>query len=74
VTGDGRRGAGASRSTDEGGEPCRRDPLEGIAAVALSYLAAADPVPWNAEVANSINYRALVPTLLGQSAGLLDYH
>ena len=32
--GDGRRGVGAGRSTEEGGEPIRRDPLEGRALTA----------------------------------------
>jgi HEAT repeat protein len=44
-----------------------------FAAGALGWLASPDAVPWNAEIATFVNYRALVPTLLGDSAGLLDY-
>jgi hypothetical protein len=43
-----------------------------FAAVALGGLADKAPLPWNAEAAASVNYHAVVDTLLNGSTGILD--
>jgi HEAT repeat protein len=50
------------------------DFARGFAAVALGIVADKEPLPWNSKIAVSVNYRALVPTLLGTalSSGILD--
>ncbi len=46
--------------------------LRAFAAVALGMIADGDVMPWNARIANGINYRANVETLSNGKSGVLD--
>ena len=44
----------------------------GFAAVALGIVADKEPLPWNAKISSSVNYRASTTTLTNQVDGILD--